>query len=408
GGTSPPNDRVGFALGSSPEPAYFIEVEDDEAMYGYVISATDGRLLFRRNLTDDVAYSYRVWADAGTLRPLNGPQGFAGDPHPMGINDGFQGAFVAPSLITLANGPISTNDPWLPAGATVTTGNNAEAYADLSSPDGFSSGDVRAAVSGIPTSFDYTYNVDAQPNANSTQRMAAITQLFYTVNYLHDWYYDSGFNETARNAQADNYGRGGVANDSIRAEAQDYSGRNNANMATPSDGNRPRMQMFIFDAIAYRGVEVDAPASLAGPYGVGTAVFGSQSFSVSGDVVTTVPADGCTALTNQVAGRIAFINRGTCGFAAKAQNAKTAGAIGVIIGNVADSASPNSYVRMGCASATCTTAEQQLIPALQMPLETANRLRGQLAGGTLHLTLRRDAGVDRDGALDTAVVAHEW
>src|SRR5262249_38384727 len=86
GGTITRNDRVWFDLGKSLEPAYFIEVEDDEAMYGYVISATDGRLLFRRNLTDDVAYSYRVWADAGTLRPLNGPQGFAGDPHPMGIN----------------------------------------------------------------------------------------------------------------------------------------------------------------------------------------------------------------------------------------------------------------------------------------------------------------------------------
>src|SRR5262249_36675370 len=141
---------------------------------------------------------------------------------------------------------------------------------------------------------------------------------------------------------------------------------------------------------------------------VGPVVSGARPLSVSGDVVPPVPADGCAALTNQVAGRIAFINRGTCGFAAKAQNAKTAGAIGVIIGNVADSASPNSYVRMGCASATCTTAEQQLIPALQMPLVTADRFRAQLASGTLHLTLRRDAGVDRDGALDTAVVAHEW
>ena len=26
--------------------------------------------------------------------------------------------------------------------------------------------------------------------------------MFYTINYLHDWYYDSGFNEAAGNAQA--------------------------------------------------------------------------------------------------------------------------------------------------------------------------------------------------------------
>src|SRR6266850_2033412 len=82
GGTITRNERVWFDLGASLEPAYYIEVEDELAMYGYVISAADGRLLFRRNLTDDAGtpFTYRVWADsAGTRRPLNGPQGFAGD-----------------------------------------------------------------------------------------------------------------------------------------------------------------------------------------------------------------------------------------------------------------------------------------------------------------------------------------
>ena len=44
--------------------------------------------------------------------------------------------------------------------------------------------------------------------------MAAVTNLFYMNNYLHDWYYDAGFDEAAGNAQRDNYGRGGLANDS--------------------------------------------------------------------------------------------------------------------------------------------------------------------------------------------------
>src|SRR5947209_9618948 len=46
GGTIARNDRVWFDLGPSLEPAYYIEVEDDEGMMGYVISAADGRLLF--------------------------------------------------------------------------------------------------------------------------------------------------------------------------------------------------------------------------------------------------------------------------------------------------------------------------------------------------------------------------
>jgi subtilisin-like proprotein convertase family protein len=54
------------------------------------------------------------------------------------------------------------------------------------------------------------------------------------------------FTEAARNFQQDNFGRGGLGNDFVRAEAQDSSGTNNANFATPPDGSLPRMQMFIF------------------------------------------------------------------------------------------------------------------------------------------------------------------
>jgi hypothetical protein len=410
GGTITRNERTWFDLGSSLQAAYYIEVEDELAMYGYVISAADGRLLFRRNLTDDAGtpFTYRVWAEsAGTRRPLNGPQGFAGDPHPTGVNDGFQGAMVGTSLVTLPNGPISTGDPWLPSTATVTTGNNVDAYADLLTPDGFSNGDIRGTVSS-PATFDYTFDVTAQPANTFAQRQASITQLFYTVNYLHDWFYDSGFNEAARNAQTDNLGRGGVGNDSIRAEAQDFSGRNNANMSTPSDGGRPRMQMYIFDAIAFRALDVDAPASIAAQYGVGTAAFGPQVFTLSGDIVPVTPADGCTIITSAVAAKIAFIDRGNCNFTVKVQNAKSAGAIGAIIGNVADSASPTSFTRMGCAAANCTFAEQQLVPSFHVPLATADAFRAQLAQGSVHATLRRDFGVDRDGSLDTSIVAHEW
>ena len=51
--------------------------------------------------------------------------------------------------------------------------------------------------------------------------MAAVTQLFYVTNWLHDWCYDSGFDEAAGNAQHDNFGRGGLGGDPLHAEAQD-------------------------------------------------------------------------------------------------------------------------------------------------------------------------------------------
>ena len=66
--------------------------------------------------------------------------------------------------------------------------------------------------------------------------MGAVTNLFFWSNRYHDRLYQLGFNEAAGNFQQDNFGRGGLGNDFVRAEAQDFSGTNNANFATPPDG----------------------------------------------------------------------------------------------------------------------------------------------------------------------------
>ncbi len=74
----------------------------------------------------------------------------------------------------------------------------------------------------------------------------AVTNLFYWNNIIHDVQYQYGFDEAAGNFQVNNYGRGGAGNDSVQAEAQDGGGTNNANFATPADGSRPRMQMYVW------------------------------------------------------------------------------------------------------------------------------------------------------------------
>jgi hypothetical protein len=74
-----------------------------------------------------------------------------------------------------------------------------------------------------------------------------VTNLFFWSNRYHDRLYELGFTEAARNFQLDNFGRGGLGDDFVRAEAQDSSGTNNANFGTPPDGSLPRMQMFIIN-----------------------------------------------------------------------------------------------------------------------------------------------------------------
>ena len=59
-------------------------------------------------------------------------------------------------------------------------------------------------------------------------------------NLLHDVHYHYGFDEAAGNFQVNNYGHGGLGGDPVQADAQDGSGINNANFATPARRLRRR------------------------------------------------------------------------------------------------------------------------------------------------------------------------
>src|SRR5688572_20537696 len=127
---------------------------------------------------------------------------------------------------------------------TTTQGNNVHAYIDRDAsanvPDPGSSPDGGAGLV-----FDHPLDLTLAP---TSYQPAAVTNLFYWNNLVHDVTYKFGFTEAARNFQTNNYGNGGAGNDSVQAEAQDGSGTNNANFATPADGQRPRMQMYLWNA----------------------------------------------------------------------------------------------------------------------------------------------------------------
>ncbi|HSV15262.1 MAG TPA: M36 family metallopeptidase, partial [Tepidisphaeraceae bacterium] len=124
---------------------------------------------------------------------------------------------------------------------TITRGNNVFAYTDTAnanvpgfSPDG-----------GASLNFDYPWDTTQSPSTTSNQS-AAVTNLFYLNNTLHDIHARYGFTEAAGNFQVMNYSGQGVGNDPVLAEAQDGGGTNNANFATPVDGSSPRMQMYLW------------------------------------------------------------------------------------------------------------------------------------------------------------------
>jgi subtilisin-like proprotein convertase family protein len=122
-------------------------------------------------------------------------------------------------------------------------GNNVDAYEDSNNSNTPTGGDAARANGGATLNFDFPVDLAQQP---STYRPAAITNLFYWNNIIHDVFYQYGFNEASGNFQENNYGKGGAASDSVNAEAQDGGGTNNANFATPADGGNPRMQMYLW------------------------------------------------------------------------------------------------------------------------------------------------------------------
>ena len=99
---------------------------------------------------------------------------------------------------------------------------------------------------GSAWSFDFPFN-----SAGSAE-----TFLFFAMNFAHDFFYDLGFDEAAGNFQVDNFGRGGLGGDPIRAKARAL-GRNNANYVHAPDGNSSTINMFLWDGNGCWGEDVD-------------------------------------------------------------------------------------------------------------------------------------------------------
>src|SRR4029078_7024415 len=91
------------------------------------------------------------------------------------------------------------------------------------------------------------------------------------------------------------------------------------------------------------------------------------------------------------------------GFLQKTQNAAANGAVGVIIANIATSANPTIAPGMGGVG-TVTP----LIGAFSLNAADGNLFRGQFPSGTVNARMFRPFVLNRDGDLDTQIVAHEW
>jgi len=302
--------------------------------------------------------------------------------------------------------PFGWHDTDGVAGAdfTITRGNNVFAREDRANTN--SAGFSPDGGSGLV--FDFPYHVDSSANSNQA---AAITNLFYWNNLIHDIFYNYGFDEESGNFQANNYSKGGADGDAVFADAQDGSGTNNANFQTPVDGTSGRMQMYLWypstTGIGTQNLRINN-TTLAGWV---TSPFGNLSTRPA-DTITaqlvlvndssTNPTHACNSIKNDIAGKIALIDRGTsaCNYRTKILNAQAAGAIAVVMVNTQNS-----------AVAMTGNGNGINIPGVMISSSLGTNLKTKLnQDSTVFVSIRGNPQVSRvyDSDFDNGVITHEY
>lgn len=286
---------------------------------------------------------------------------------------------------------------------TISRGNNVHAMEDQNDNNGIG----YSPDGGAGINFDFPADLTQTSN---TYLDAAITNLFYMNNMMHDIWYRYGFDEVSGNFQENNYGNGGQASDYVNADAQDGGGTNNANFATPDDGSNPRMQMYLWSPSGGSDlVTVNSPSAVAGSYGGVEAGFGPglPSTPITEDLVLPIDNDpdiydACTdpVTPGLMSGKIALIMRGSCPFVDKVQRAQDDGAVAVIIVNNDPATTPFA---MGGTSSTIT------IPSVMISNADGLALIAEIEnGGTVNATLANTGVFARDGDFDNGIIAHEY
>jgi hypothetical protein len=264
-------ERFYFPIGNGVvRPSWRVLLWTNGPAY-YVVVDVDGTLLWRKNITENQTSpaTYNVYGNTLSLmKTADSPSPFT--PGCLAPTGCAQPPAIARTNFTLIGneGSYSFNNlGWIPdtglpvrtpADPNITDGNNVEAGIDR---DGVTGVDNNGWAFGNPNRvFSYTYNPGPgipppgeaplpplpQPYPPSQFQQGVVTHGFYMINRWHDEMYKFGFTEQAGNFQHFNFGRGGSEGDRISYEMQDSSGTNGANFSVAADGNRPRLQMFIW------------------------------------------------------------------------------------------------------------------------------------------------------------------
>jgi hypothetical protein len=407
--------------------AWQVDVLNDETAdwLNIIIDANTGLVIEKNN------YTTKCSAENITSSNLNKPYFFEfEDNNNLGkaANTGTYKVYPIPmespahgdrQLVSNANdlnaSPYGWHDTDAVEGAefTITRGNNVWAKEDTLANN--STTTAYSPNGGTDLLFDFPYGLDAGPRPNLN---AAITNLFFWNNTMHDVFYHYGFDEESGNFQSKNYSNLGLGKDFVYAEAQDGSGTDNANFSAPVDGTNPRMQMYLWGGTASNAsniLQVNEPSSIAKKYLAIGASFGPKLsvYAITANMVLVNDGTtnsngnlGCASLVNadSVKGKIAVITRGGtgCTYQTKVLYAQEAGAVGVVMINTS-----NTVLAMTGAGTGIN------IPAVMISSSNGTIFKNAIATENVEIsmydsTIFSAANRTYDSDFDNGVIAHEY
>lgn len=249
----PKDEKDTFALKSTSGA-----VSEPEAKLVYVQDSEGNLKLSWRIETDILSNWLLTYVDAES-KDVHAVVDYSADAtyqvYPWGINDPTEGdrQLISDPFDSRASefGWHSTQHEFF----KTTRGNNAVAQTNWENK----SGDYLSLPRPYNERLNFSYPYSLNETNYKAYANASVTQLFYTSNVYHDLLHRLGFDEKAGNFEFNNNGAGGLGNDFAWLHAQDGSGNNNANFATPPDGQNPRMRMYIWNGTnPYRDCSFEA------------------------------------------------------------------------------------------------------------------------------------------------------
>ncbi|MBF9144043.1 M36 family metallopeptidase [Hymenobacter properus] len=309
--------------------------------------------------------------------------------------------------------PFGWHDTNGATGAEYTTarGNNTHVYTPVGahvvtpgfSPDG-----------GANLEFDFAHNAALSAQDNQP---AALTNLFYWTNLMHDLSQRYGFTEASGNFQATNYSGQGQGGDYIRSQVGEVYSEGYFN-TTPDGGattnSYPEIVLGIWQMALPNVLTVAGTGPAAGSYSAMPLANGRplpRTTPITGALVlandgSTTPSSGCQpAWVNaaQVRGNIAVADFDyDCDFIEKLRGAQAAGARALVLVHSLDFL---THIELDPADTVGLR-----VPLVMVTHADGQRLKAAMRAGTpvTASLLGTTAPPDRNGGFDNGIIAHEY